>query len=102
MAQRIALAMLAFALTLAANADARAQVIVDLSKMTCKQFVTYKVANPKSIAIWLSGYYHGTRKELRLDTQELDARADAVQDYCFKNPEEPLLQAVEKVVGSAK
>jgi acid stress chaperone HdeB len=102
MTKSIPFAMVAFALILGVNANAHAQVIVDLSKMTCKQFVTYKVANPKSIAIWLSGYYHGTRKELLLDTQELDARAQAVQDYCFENPEEPLLQAVEKVVGSAK
>jgi acid stress chaperone HdeB len=40
---------------------ARAQVMVDVSKITCDQFATYKIANPEYIAIWLNGYYHGTQ-----------------------------------------
>jgi hypothetical protein len=32
---------------------AEAQVVVDVSKITCDQFATYKVGNPEYIAIWL-------------------------------------------------
>jgi len=35
--------------------------MVDVSKITCDQFATYKIANPEYIAIWLNGYYHGTQ-----------------------------------------
>ena len=49
----------------------RAQVTVDVSKITCDQFNGYKVTNPKNIAIWLSGYYHGERGETTVDTQQL-------------------------------
>ena len=41
------------------SVNARAQVVIDVSKITCDQFATYKIENPKYIVIWLSGYYHG-------------------------------------------
>src|SRR4029434_7974001 len=37
---------------------ARAQVTLDVAKITCEQLRTYKITRPENIAIWLSGYYH--------------------------------------------
>ena len=51
----------------------RAQVTVDVSKITCDQFNGYKVTNPKNIAIWLSGYYHGKRGETTVIPSNLPA-----------------------------
>ena len=82
-------------LVFAATAPSHAQVSVDVAKMTCGQFATYKVANPKSIAIWLNGYHHGTRGDTVVDTQQLDADTRNIQDYCTKNPEVPLMQAID-------
>jgi acid stress chaperone HdeB len=95
-------AILVFAVILAANTGTQAQVMLDLSKVTCDQFVKYQVANPKFIAMWLSGYFHGKRGSAMIDTQKLIADADAVEDYCFKNPQAPLMPAVEKIVGTGK
>ena len=86
-------------LALAFSENARAQVLIDVSKITCDQFVTYKVENPKYIVAWLSGYYHGTRQDMTLDLQALIADADKVEAYCFTKPEVPLLQAVKTVLG---
>jgi acid stress chaperone HdeB len=74
------------------------QVSVDVAQMTCQQFATYKVTNPKFIAIWLNGYHHGTRADTVVDTQQLDADTRKLQDYCIKNPNTPLMQAVETVL----
>jgi hypothetical protein len=49
------------------------------------------------IAIWLNGYFHGKRGDLIVDTQELAGNTDKVQDYCLKNPDAPLMQAVETI-----
>ena len=38
---------------------AQAQVTVEVSKITCEEFASYKIIDPEKIAIWLSGYYHG-------------------------------------------
>ena len=64
--------------------------MLDLSKVTCDQRVKYQLANPKFIAMWLSGYFHGKRGDTMIDTQKLIADADAVENYCFKNPQAPL------------
>ena len=41
----------------------QAQMTLDVSKITCQQYVQHKVGNPRTLAAWLSGYFHGTRKE---------------------------------------
>jgi acid stress chaperone HdeB len=47
-------------LAFAAVPPARAQVTLDVSKITCDQYTGYKITNTQNIAIWLSGYYHGS------------------------------------------
>jgi acid stress chaperone HdeB len=86
-------------LALIASSVARAQEMVDVSKITCDQFVTYKITNPEFIVMWLSGYNHGKRGNTILDVQKLHADADAVESYCFKNPQVELMRAVEMIVG---
>ena len=98
---RHGLIVLGLAAALAVPLLASAQVMVDLSKMTCDQFVKYKVADPKLIAAWLNGYFHGKRGDTMVDTQRLDADADAVEKFCFKNPDALLLQSVESIIGGA-
>jgi acid stress chaperone HdeB len=86
-------------LALAFSENARAQVMIDVSKITCDQFVTYKIENPKYIVAWLSGYYHGTRRDMIVDLHALIADADKVEAYCFTKPEVPLVQAIKTVLG---
>ena len=81
------------------SVDAEAQVVVDVSKITCDQFATYKIENPEYIAIWLDGYYHGTREDMKVDIQTLSANAKKVEMYCLSKPEVPLVQAVKTVLG---
>jgi acid stress chaperone HdeB len=98
MAKRLTLS-LTIAFILAATVPTQAQVSIDVAKMTCGQFATFKVANPKFIAIWLNGYHHGTRGDTVIDTQQLDSDTQKIQDYCTKNENVPLMQAVETVIA---
>ena len=77
----------------------RMNVAIDVAKVNCHQFATYKIAHPDRLAIWLNGYFHGKRGDLIVDTQELAGNTDKVQDYCLKNPDVPLMQAVEALFG---
>jgi acid stress chaperone HdeB len=81
---------------------ARAQVTLDVAKITCDQFTGYKITNPQNIAIWLSGYYSGKRGSTIIDTQGLAAEARKLQDYCLRNPQTPVMQAVETLLGAAR
>jgi len=74
---------------------ARAQVALDLSKVTCDQFVGYKITDPQNIAIWLSGYYNGKRGNTIIDTQGFNDNTKKLRDFCFRNPATPVMQATE-------
>jgi hypothetical protein len=78
-----------------------AQVTLDVSKITCKQFALHEVAKPRSVAIWLSGYYAGKRDVTTIDMQALEKKQKEIELLCRKvdNLELPLMQAVEKVLG---
>ena len=88
---------LAVALVTSPYPGAQAQVALDVTKMTCEQFATYKIANPKLIGIWLNGYHHGARGDTMVDVQQLDTDTKKIQDYCIQNPDVPLMQAVKSV-----
>jgi acid stress chaperone HdeB len=87
------------ALLLSASSPLSAQVQIDVAKINCSQFATYKIADPGRIAIWLNGYFHGKRGDLIVDTQELAGNTDKVQEYCLQNPDVPLMKAVETIFG---
>ena len=40
--------------------------MLDISTVTCDQFIKYKVADPKLIAVWLNGYFHGKRADTKV------------------------------------
>jgi acid stress chaperone HdeB len=89
-------------LLLTAISPLNAQVSIDVAKITCQQFATSKVANPDRIALWLNGYFHGKRGDMIVETQELAGDTRKVQEYCVKNPDVLLMQAVETIFGSRK
>jgi hypothetical protein len=84
------------------SGPARAQVTLDVSKITCDQFAGYKITNPQNIAIWLNGFYNGKRGNTILDTQGLAANAKKLQDYCIRNPQALVMQAVETLMATDK
>jgi hypothetical protein len=84
-----------------ATASTQAQVVVDVSKITCDQFVHAKIATPLYLAAWLSGYYNAKRNNRIVDLQALEENMNKVQNYCYdeKNFKVPVMEAVERVLG---
>jgi len=73
---------------------ARAQETIDVAKITCEQFLAGKVGDSRSITIWLSGYYNGTRKNTVVDVSAVQSDATNIMDYCITHPNENLMDAV--------
>jgi acid stress chaperone HdeB len=99
---KLILGAMAFIFFVGTTSMARAQVTLDVAKVTCEQFRSYKITRPENIAIWLSGYYQGKRGDTTLDTQSLMANARKLQTYCGRNRETPVMQAVETLFGKAQ
>ena len=39
----------------------QAQVTIDITKITCNQFLAGQLTNSRSLGIWLNGYVNGAR-----------------------------------------
>lgn len=85
-------------LLVSANWPLSAQVTIDASKVSCEQFVLYKVASPDAIAIWLHGYFSGQRDNTTVDVEALKSNAKKVRDYCAQNADVSLMQAVKDIL----
>jgi len=77
---------------------AHAQVTLDVAKITCDQFLLFRVADPRDISLWLSGYYNGQNKNTILDPQKLKDHFDKLKDYCRLNLNLPVFEATKRVL----
>ena len=85
------------ALAIVAAPVAQAQLTIDMSKITCEQFIGYKIINPNEIAMWLSGYYNAQHGNTIIDTETLAAQKSGLQEYCLRNLKVPIMQAIDKL-----
>src|SRR6516162_11929224 len=76
-----------------------AQLMLDVSKITCDQFAGYKITTPQNIAIWLDGYYNGKRSNTVIDMQKLTENTKTLERYCIQNPQILVMNAVETILG---
>src|SRR6202142_2515351 len=81
---------------------AQAQVMVDVSKITCEQFRGFAITDPNNIALWLSGYYNGQRGNTIVKVESFKENVEKVKDYCITNPKVTVMQAVEAVLSNGK
>src|SRR3954467_11847509 len=80
----------------------RAQVSMGVSKITCEQFVLYKVTDPDKIVIWLSGYHHAKRGSTIIDTKDLEQSSNKLREYCRSNFNVTVMQAVDTLISASK
>jgi acid stress chaperone HdeB len=93
---------LILALFLASSAEA--QVSIDVSKITCDQFVHNKIGPPRTLAAWLSGFYNGKRNSPIVDTQNFEENLSKLENFCYRqeNFKLPVMQAIERVIQTGK
>ena len=96
------LAVLTLTFALEPGPVVQAQVAIDISKLTCGQLTGYKIATSEKITMWLSGYHHGKSGNTSLDAHELTGNAKKLRNYCTRNNQALVMDAVETVLGPAK
>jgi len=89
-------------LALFCTSRAQAQVTIDVSKITCRQFILYEVTKPEYIAIWIHGYYSGKRDSTLVEAEQLKANADSVEKYCRHHLEEMVMRAASTLLDMGK
>ena len=82
--------------------SARAEITIDVSKLTCKELMLDTITVPDNIAYWLSGFYNGKRGNTVVDLGGLRDYVNGVEQYCIRNQDVPVMKAAETVLGGSK
>jgi len=79
----------------------RAQVTIEVSKITCEQYLSFSVGDPRDINIWLSGYYAGKRGSTVFEPQRVKEIAEKVKSECLlkANSKLPVMEVIKKIQG---
>jgi acid stress chaperone HdeB len=88
-----------FAAALVLSSAPAHAVVLDLSTMTCKQFVEGGDDTIKMVLTWMDGWYKGDSDEAIIDTDVFVENAKKFGTYCGKNPTMSIVNAAEAVLG---
>jgi len=87
---------------LASASGAAAQIKIDVSRITCQQFLHDTITVPDSIAYWLAGYYDAQLGNTEFDINVLKHNVSKLQDYCEKHQDVTIMTAVETLLGLSR
>jgi acid stress chaperone HdeB len=85
------------ATSLVVSAPAAAQKL-DLSTVTCKQFLDSGERTMSMVLMWLTGFFMDEDEPPVVDFDKLKTDAGKLSDYCRKNPATNLMTAAEEVL----
>ena len=92
--KRTIAALLIFGFTPASHA-----VVIDLSMMTCQEFLATDKDEIRIIWAWLDGYYKDEQDLPIIDTNTMVDNLKKLSEYCAANPTIGLITATNKLFG---
>ncbi|WP_296706421.1 HdeA/HdeB family chaperone [Rhodoblastus sp.] len=81
---------------LALTVPAKAQVVLDLSLITCSQFAGLPEADKLLISSWMGGYYSATKNLTTIDSRYVKRNHEVIGKYCAEHKSDKLLDVVMK------
>jgi acid stress chaperone HdeB len=73
-----------------------AQVRLEMTRITCKQWLDAAWDQQNFMQYWMSGYYNSSRNNSELDFSRLKRNTAKVTTYCKKHRSETLASAIQK------
>jgi hypothetical protein len=63
-----------------------------------------KVGAPRVVAAWLSSFYNGQRNNSVIDRKNFQTNLNKLEKFCYdeKNFSLPVMQLIDRAIGSAK
>ena len=88
--------LVASVLVVGAAIPAKAQVVIDMSLITCKEFMNAGPERQELVASWMSGYFSASKNINVLDFGYVARNKRVVGNYCKKRPGETLMSAIQR------
>jgi hypothetical protein len=91
---------LLFCAVSASGADA--QIMIDVNRITCDEFLHDTITVPDNLAYWLAGYYDARIGNTEFDVGVLKHNVSKLEDYCQSHRDVTVMTAVETLIGLGK
>ena len=75
------------------------KMVVDMSKLTCRELTKLGFQDFAGITMWLSGYYNASVRSTVIDLNEFAQAAKIVKDFCQTSPQSTVMTASERALG---
>ena len=72
------------------------QIKIDMSLITCKQYLSSDADRKEMIGAWMSGYFRASKNQSNFDFQKFAGNKKSVEAYCKKNGGETVMSAIQK------
>jgi hypothetical protein len=93
---------LLFCLTLAATipaAAARAQVSIDMSRVTCAQYLALAPAQSAAFSAWMSGWFNQKNGYVFVDLNAYARNVANVKSWCALNPAQTVMAGLQQTTA---
>ena len=77
-------------------APSHAQVVIDLSLITCKQLLESDTERQMLISSWMGGYFSATKNLNEVDLRYVRRNAKVVGQYCKTHKSDTVMNAMQK------
>src|SRR5689334_16074267 len=85
--------------SLATPTAAEDKMVVDMSKLTCRELTKLGFQDFAGITMWLSGYYNASVRSTVIDLNEFAQAAKTVKGFCQTSPQSTVMAVSERALG---
>jgi hypothetical protein len=75
----------------------RAPVKLEMTQITCREFINYPFDQAEAVGAWMSGYWNAQRNIEVLDVSRYRANAKRVSNYCKGHKSAALMATIQRV-----
>src|SRR5271170_2771295 len=84
-------------LTASSYNSVKAQVILEMSALTCRNYLDALPDRQELIAAWMSGYFNAARNMPTVDLGRFATNKSLVTKYCRRHKTDNLMNVIKKV-----
>jgi hypothetical protein len=78
----------------------RAQVVIDMNRVTCAQYLAMPEDDSKTFSAWMSGWFNQKTGYTRVDLRAYVRNVANVKAWCQSNPKETVMAGLERAIGT--
>jgi len=76
---------------------APAQVLLEMSQITCKEYEKLDAGDKGLVSAWIMGYFNASRNLNVVQERYVDRNLEKLNEYCHHHRESGILAAIEKI-----